>query len=48
MKTIRPLELDGPSLAGSFDYEYADKTENWAPIFNVSGGNVYELSDGGR
>ena len=48
MKTVRPLELDGPSLAGSFDYEYADKTENWAPIFNVSGGNVYELSDGSR
>jgi TonB-dependent receptor len=48
MKTVRPLELTGPSIAGSFDYEYADKTEEWAPIANISGGNIYDLADGGR
>ena len=48
MQTVRPLDLDGPQIAGSFDYELADKTEEWAPIANVTGGNVYDLGDNGR
>lgn len=48
MQTVRPLELDGPQVAASFDYELADKTEEWAPIANISGGNVYDLGDGSR
>ena len=48
MNTVRGLDLTGPSIAGSFDYELADKTEEWAPIANITGGNVYDLSNGGR
>ena len=29
MRTVRPLELDKLTAAGSIDGEYADKTENW-------------------
>lgn len=46
MNTIRPIELDGFTLAGSLDLEYADKTENWAPIANLAVGNNWTLSDG--
>lgn len=46
MNTIRPVELDGFTLAGSLDFEYADKTENWAPIANLAVGNNWTLSDG--
>ncbi|MCY4427444.1 MAG: TonB-dependent receptor [Halieaceae bacterium] len=48
MNTVRPLELSGLTVAGSLDTEYADKTENWAPIANFSAGNVWDLDSGGR
>ena len=48
METIRPLSLDDASLAATFDYELADKTEEWAPIANISAGNSYDLGDNGR
>ena len=47
LRTIRPLELDGFTAAGSLDGEYADKTENWAPIFNGSIGSNWDLGDAG-
>lgn len=47
MRTIRPLELKKLTIAGSLDGEYADKTENWAPIFNASIGNNWDLGDAG-
>lgn len=47
MKTVRPLELDGLTGAASLDYEYADKTENWAPIFSGSIGDNWDLGDAG-
>jgi TonB-dependent receptor len=47
METVRPLELEELTAAVSFDAEYADKTENWAPIFNASVGNNWDLDDAG-
>lgn len=47
METIRPLDLRERSLNVSFDYEYADKTEEWAPIIYASAGNNWELNSGG-
>lgn len=47
MNTVRPLELQGLTLAGSADYEYSDKTEEWGPILNGSVGNVWDLDSGG-
>lgn len=47
MRTIRPLELDKLTGAVSLDAEYADKTENWAPIFNGSIGQNWDLGDAG-
>lgn len=47
MNTFRPLELSGTTLAGSFDYEYADKTENWAPILQLTAGTTWDLDSGG-
>lgn len=47
MTTVRPLELDEPLVAFSLDGEYADKTENWAPKFNVSAGTNWDLGDSG-
>lgn len=47
MTTVRPLELDEPLIATTFDAEYADKTENWAPKFNVSAGTNWDLGDAG-
>ncbi len=47
MNTVRPLDLKGRTIAGSLDYEYADKTEEWAPIFNASVGDVWDLANGG-
>jgi len=47
METVRPLELKEMTAAMSLDGEYADKTENWAPIFNASIGNSWELGDAG-
>ena len=47
LNTIRPTELKGFTAAGAFDLEYADKTENFAPIGNISLGNVWDLNNGG-
>lgn len=47
MKTVRPLELEKLTGAMSLDAEYADKTENWAPIFSGSIGNNWDLGDSG-
>ncbi len=47
MSTIRPTELDGLTIAGSLDAEYADKTEEIAPIANLSLGNVWEVGNSG-
>lgn len=47
MRTVRPLELDKMTAAFSLDGEFADKTENWAPIFNGSIGNNWDLGDAG-
>ncbi|WP_017446150.1 TonB-dependent receptor [Gayadomonas joobiniege] len=47
MKTVRPLELNEPTIAFTLDGEYADKTENWAPRFNVSAGSNWDLGDAG-
>ncbi len=47
METVSPLEFDEMKGALSLDFEYADKTENWAPIFNASVGNSWELGDAG-
>ncbi|WP_434082614.1 TonB-dependent receptor [Catenovulum sediminis] len=47
MKTVRPLELKEPLVAFTLDAEYADKTENWAPRFNISAGTNWDLGDAG-
>lgn len=47
LKTFRPIELDGLTVGGSLDAEYADKTEEWAPIVNASIGNNWDLGDHG-
>jgi TonB-dependent receptor len=47
MKTVRPLELEKLTGAFSLDGEYADKTENWAPIFSGSIGNNWDLGSSG-
>ena len=48
LKTFRPLELKGLTIGGSVDGEYADKTEEWAPIVNGSIGNNWDLGDAGE
>lgn len=47
MRTIRPLELGEQVVSVSLDMEYADKTENSAPIFNATYGNNWDLGNGG-
>ena len=47
MKTVRPLELDKLTGAFSLDAEYADKTENVAPIFSGSIGNNWDFGSAG-
>ena len=47
LKTFRPLELSGLTVAGSVDGEYADKTEEWAPVLSGSIGNNWDLGDAG-
>jgi len=47
MTTVRPLELDEPLVAFTLDGEYADKTENLAPKFNISAGQNWDLGDSG-
>jgi len=47
MKTVRPLELEELTAAMSLDVEYADKTENWAPIFSGSIGNNWDFGSAG-
>lgn len=47
MKTVRPLDLKEPVTAMSLDAEYADKADHWAPIFNASAGDIWDLGDAG-
>ena len=47
LKTVRPLELEKLTAAMSLDGEYADKTENVAPIFSGSIGNNWDLGSSG-
>ncbi len=47
MTTVRPLELEEPLVAITLDGEYADKTENWAPMFNAAAGTNWDLGDAG-
>ena len=47
LKTFRPLELRGLTIAGSVDGEFADKTEEWAPVVSGSIGNNWDLGDAG-
>ncbi|MDO6569420.1 TonB-dependent receptor [Gilvimarinus sp. 2_MG-2023] len=47
LKTIRPVDLTEPVAAISIDAEYADKTDNWAPILSASVGNNWDLGDAG-
>ncbi len=47
LRTLRPLDLRSPVMALSADYEHADKTEEWAPIANVSAGNSWDLGEAG-
>lgn len=47
LRTVRPLELDELTAAMSLDAEYADKTENIAPIFSGSIGNNWDFGDAG-
>ncbi len=47
MRTLRPLDLRESVLSASLDSEFADKTEHWAPIFNGTYGNNWDLDGGG-
>ena len=47
MTTVRPLELEEPLVAITLDGEYADKTENWAPMVNAAAGTNWDLGDAG-
>lgn len=47
MTTVRPLELNESLLAVTLDGEYADKTENWAPVFTAAAGTNWDLDDAG-
>ena len=48
MNTVRPMDLNGLTMAGSLDMEYAGKTEEWGPIFSGSIGNNWDLNNGGQ
>jgi len=47
MTTVRPLELEEPLVAITLDGEYADKAENWAPMFTGAAGRNWDLGDAG-
>ena len=47
MRTMRSLDLREPVFSATLDTEYADKTEHWAPIFNGTYGNNWDLDGGG-
>ena len=47
MTTVRPLELEEPLVAVTLDGEYADKAENWAPMFTGAAGRNWDLGDAG-
>ena len=47
MTTVRPLELEEPLVAITLDGEYADKAENWAPMFSGAAGTNWDLGDAG-
>ena len=47
LRTLRSLDLREPVFSATLDTEYADKTEHWAPIFNGTYGNNWDLDGGG-
>ena len=47
MRTLRPIDLREPVFSASLDTEFADKTEHWAPIFNGTYGQNWDLDGGG-
>ena len=47
LRTFRPLELNGLTIAGSIDAEYTDKTEEFGPLINGSIGNNWDLGAAG-
>ncbi|GAB2515948.1 TonB-dependent receptor [Microbulbifer agarilyticus] len=47
LKMARPLDLDGPLAAVSVQGEYADKTDNLAPIMSSGVGNNWDLGEAG-
>ncbi len=47
MKTVRPLELSETLAAFTYDYEYADKTENGAPKITSSIGSNWDFDEMG-
>ena len=46
--TAKPLDFYKPRMAFSAEYEYADKSEEWAPIFNAHLGNSWDMGGAGR
>lgn len=47
LKTAKPLDLEERILAISADAEYADKSEEWAPVMSVAAGDSWDLGDAG-
>ncbi len=47
MRTLRPIDLREPVFSASLDTEFADKTEHWAPVFNGTYGQNWDLDGGG-
>ncbi len=47
LKTARPLDLKDTVLAATYDMEYADKADNWAPKLNVAAGDSWDFGDAG-
>ncbi|MCX2833491.1 TonB-dependent receptor [Microbulbifer thermotolerans] len=45
--TARPLDLNAPLATVSIQGEYADKADHWAPIFNTSFGDSWDLGSAG-
>ncbi len=47
LKTAKPLDLPERLFAVSMDGEYADKSEEWAPVFSIAGGENWDFGEAG-
>ena len=47
LKTARPLDLKDTVMAATYDMEYADKADNWAPKINIAAGDSWDFGDAG-